>query len=334
MATTSLTAIREYARNVSRNPTENQLSTADLDDAINNAYLYNFTGPKSLITLRKTLTFYTQPNVDTYKTTDIDPLDPLYDFKNRYPVVHRPVYIGGVSVNFTEYRNEFYSAFTQTNYITDTTLRGDGTVGPFSGTLQQKPVLQRNVMFSCLDTSGTAMVVVDFPTDNVQGILAKPNDEANPLGTINYITGAFSFSFPAITQNGAKVESTTIPYSPAIPRAMLFYDTTFTLRPVPDKAYIVTIDVDARPTEILGATSEAELKQWWQYIALLAAELIMTKRGDEEGLARIAPALIKQQDIVGRETLCQYASEKRSQTYFTAWGYNNLGWPYGGPWTW
>lgn len=334
MADSSLAAIRDYTRNLTRNPTENQLSTAELDEAINTAYLYNFTGPQTLITLRKTLTFYTQPNVDTYSTTDIDPTDPLFDFKNRYPVVHRPVYIAGVGATFTEYRNEFYAAFTQTNLIYDTTLRGNGTPGPYVGTLQQKPVLQNNVMFSCLDTNGTAMVVVDFPTDNVQGILARPNDSGNPLGTINYITGAFSFSFPANTQNGAHVESTTIPYRPAVPTSVLFYDTKFTLRPVPDKAYIVTIDVDSRPTEILGATSEAELKQWWQYIALLAAEHILNKRGDDEGLIRIEPQMLKQQDFVGRQTLSQYASEKRSQTYFTNWGYNNLQWPWGGPWTW
>lgn len=331
MADSSLAAIRRYTRELTRSPDENQLSTVDLDEFINTAYLYNFPGVKALFTLRKILKFYTQPNVDVYETNDTDVNNPLYDFKNRYPVVHRPIFIAGVPAAFTSYRDEFYAAYPQTNFISDTQLRGDGTTGPFVGTLQSRPVLQNNVMFSCLNATGTAMIVVDRPVNNVTGTLNVPNSIVN-LGTINYINGQFSLNFPAATAMGAIIESTVIGYAPGIPVSMLYYDTKFTLRPVPDKAYVVQMEVDARPTEILGATSEAELAQWWQYISLLTAEHIFNRRQDDEGLAKIRPELQKQEDLVGRPTLSQLA-ELRSKTYFTGigsrgWGNFNNRWPY------
>jgi hypothetical protein len=331
MATSTLLDIKKLVRDLTRMPTINQLSDADLEDYINTVYLFNFQGVNALFPLRKVVTFYTQPNVDVYETTTVDVTDPLYDFKNRYPVVHRPIYIAGVIAFFTEWRTEFYANYPQTNFNFDTLLRGDGTVGPFIGTLVQRPALQNSVVFSCLDLSDTAMVVVDTPVDNITGILSKPNDQANPLGSINYITGAFTLSFPAATKIGAPINGTTIGYAAGIPVQILFFEDKFTLRPVPDKVYTVQIEVDARPTEIMNDADIPLLKQWWQYIAALTGKYIADRRGDSEMRAQIEPYLKEQEDLVNRPTLSQKA-EMRSQTIFTQGGprmWNWFGrWPY------
>jgi hypothetical protein len=65
-ATSTLQTIRNKVRLLTRNPTEQQMTNAQLDQYINTFIMYNFPQQLRLYNLRKTFTFYTQPNVDVY----------------------------------------------------------------------------------------------------------------------------------------------------------------------------------------------------------------------------------------------------------------------------
>ena len=347
MANSTLQAIRIKARRITRNPTLSQLTNDQLDEYINTFILYDFPEHLRLFSLRTILTFYTQPGVDVYDTNTTVATDPLYNFKNRYIAVHPPVYIAGVDAFYTQWRDVFYGYYPQTNTISDTLLSGNNSVGPFIGRVVAPPppgqpfVLQRSVNFNCLDTAGTSMIMVDVPISNTIGNLTQadvplvpPYDTTqNPNNFINYATGDFTITFPAITQNAATIWFEGILYQPGKPIAMLYYDSKFTIRPVPDKTYGVQIEVDARPTELINTTDVPYLEQWWQYIAYGAAKKIFEDRMQLDDVQLIMPEFKTQERLVLRTTLTQQVNERTTTIYTQGKNYGfgwfgSNGWPY------
>lgn len=335
MADSTLAAIQKKVRKITRSPSEAQLSTADLNDYINTAFLYDFPSQLRLFSLRTTLDFYTQPNVDTYATNTTDPNDPLYNFQNKYITVHPNIYLAGVPGFFTQNRDIFYGNYPQTNTIVDTTLVGNGTIGPFSGTLTAFPILQNSLFFTALDVNGTAMIVKDYPVNNVVGALGipgVPQTIPSPYGQINYITGQYTVVFPSATLNAVtnSIFAEYVWYTAGKPLMMLYYNNIFTLRPVPDKAYAVQLQADIRPTELLNTAQSPQIEQWWQYIAYLTAKKIFDDKVDTDSIAQIMPELKEQEALVNRTNLVQEANERSVTIY--AVGRPMYGWWGGANW--
>lgn len=336
MALQTLADIRLKVRRLTRSPSDAQLSDADIDNYVNTFLLYDFPSQLRLFPLRSTLTFYTQPNVDTYQTllygAARPATDPLFDFKNRIVAIHPPVYIAGVLSYFTQDRTKFYIGWPKTNTTSDTNLRGNNTTGPFTGFLSSKPVLQNNVAFSCVDNNGVAMTLTDVPTSNLLGNLYQVGS-AVALGTINYVTGAYTLNFLSNTANGATIYSTTVPYQAGKPLSFLYFDDTIVLRPVPNKAYSVQMEVDLQPISLFYGTDLPKLDQWSQYIAYGAAKKVFEDRMDLDSVALIMNEFKEQEAMVLRTTLTQQTNE-RTQTIYTS-GRNHTvypfdvnGWPY------
>lgn len=337
MANSTLAAIQTKVRRLTRSPNESQLTTAQLNEYINTFILYNFPSNLRLFNLRQLLTFYTQPNVDQYATNTTDPNNALYNFKNKYITVHPPVFLAGIQGFYTQWRDVFYGYYPQTQTIADTLLRGDGTTGPFAGNITGHPMLQNDVIVTCLDQNGTAMILVDYPVDNIIGAFGKPNNTLDlstfPFGQINYITGDFTVTFPNATETQAIIYAENVPYQPGKPLAVLYYNDTFTIRPVPDKVYSVQLEVDVQPTELLQSTDHPDLDQWWQYISFGSAKLVFEDRLDMDSVQMIMPEFKAQESKVLRTTLCQQANERTVTIYTQGKSYNwggwgGVGWPY------
>lgn len=336
MPSATLAEIQTKVRRLTRSPSLSQLSDADLNKYINTFLVYNLPDQLRLFSLRTTLTFYTQPFVDQYETNTTVATDPLYDFKNKYLAIHQPIFIAGIQSFFTQQRDVFYGYWPQTNTIADTQLRGTGGAGPFAGTVTAHPMLQRSVIFSCNNAAGTSMILVDNPiTGNNQfGNLIVPNNPAVTWGTINYVTGAYLFLFPAVTQVGATIWVENIAYQPGKPTSLLFYDEKFIIRPVPDKVYQVQMEADITPTELINTTDNPFLKRAWMYIAFGASKLIFEDRLDYDSVNLIMPSFIEQENILLRSTLTQQANERtitvftQGKNYGFGWFGPGGGWPY------
>lgn len=329
MASATLQAIQTKVRRLTRTPSVSQLTDDQLNDYINTFILYDFPEHLRLFSLRKTLTFYTQPNVDVYATNTTDPTNALYNFQNIYIAVHPPIFLAGIQGFFTQWRDVFYGYYPQTNTIADTLLRGNGTPGVFTGSVVAAPMLQNNVVFTCLDQSGTGMIVVDYPVSNTTGALGlvnEPQGLPSPYGQINYLTGAFTLNFPNNTATAAPIYVENIAYQPGKPLAVLYYNNQFTIRPVPDKVYSIQIEVDVRPTELIQETDVPQLEQWWQFIAYGAARKIFQDRMDLESVQMLEPEYNQQMRLVLRTTLTQQANERTVTIYTQGKLYNNGGW--------
>lgn len=330
----TLSTIQTKVRRLTRTPSTNQLSDADLNDYINTFILYNLPSELRLFPSRTTFTFYTEPYVDTYETNTSNPDNPLYNFQNRYITTHEPIYIGGYLCYMSQSREQFYRIYPLVNTIASIGLEGDGATSAFSGTLANIPVLQRNVLFDSIDANNNGLAVKDVPVAGTtdQGTLFDAYDETINRGVINYVSGAYSFTFAAPPASGQAINSQTVPYVPSIPTAMCYFDNKFILRPVPDQPYRVDMEVYIRPTALIEEGSAPQIEQWWQYIAYGAAKLIFEDRMDLESVQQIMPEYNKQMRFVLRTTLVQMAKERSATIYSeqTCLGANGNGFYWGG----
>lgn len=327
MPVATLTAIRNKVRRLTRSISVSQLSNADLDEYINTAYVYDMPENLRLFTQRRTLTFYTQPNVDVYATNAIAN-NPLNNFRNVNITIHGPVYVAGYPVMLSESREQFFNIFPKNQSVVDTGLRGNGVLAAFNGTIggiggvSSNAILPKSVTFNSIGANNVGLVVKDEPTNNQQGNLVVPNITGVVLGTINYLTGVWNINFalavPAVPVplNNEPINVEYVVYQPSRPQAVLFYENQFTLRPVPDQVYPVEMEAYVRPADLADpANPTPELEQWWQYISYLAAKKIFEDRMDMDSIQMIMPELKNQERLVLRRTLVQNANKRASTIY-------------------
>ena len=341
----ALANIRIKVRRLTRSLSPLQLTDIEIDNYINNFVLYDFPQHLRLFDMHKTLSFYTQPNVDVYETNTTDPNNPLYNFNNAIVSINPPVYCAGFLLSYSQSREQFFSIYPRINSIQSIGTTGDGITTNFIGVIntqsnivppnvsQQVGLLQRNVLFDSVDANGNGLSLVDVPVTNWTGNLIVPNDTATIRGTINYVTGAFNITFPTAPAAGATINSQTVPYVPSRPQSILFYDNKFTLRPVPDQPYKIDMEVYQRPSYLLAGDTP-EISQWWQVIAYGAAKKVFQDRMDLDSVALIEPEYREQMRLVLRKTIMQNTNERVATIYTEQlnFGPNGNGFGWGGGW--
>jgi len=319
MADATLSAIILKVRRLTHSQSPQQISDDDIKEYVNTFILYDIPPQLRLFTLRKTLTFYTQPNIDTYESNSIVG-DPLEDFKDKYNGVYDPVYVAGYRVALSQSEREFYDLYPFTNTIT-TESTGDGITTTVIGTLGTVPVLRNHVVFNSKDASGNGMEVHD------DGLGAFDGDG---VGTIDYVTGDVTITWTNPPGAGEDINSIVRPYTANRPNALLYFNNKMILRPVPDQVYPIQIEVDARPTELILTSDIPDLEQWWQYIAYGAAKKVFEDRSNHEGVAGLMPEFQRQEDAILYRTLAIMAKERTatiySQGYKGGYRYRNGAW--------
>jgi len=345
MANSTLAAIQLKVRRLTRSPSQQQISDAQINEYVNTFIGYDFPAQLRLFNNRQTFTFYTIPNVDQY-TTSTNSVNQLFNFDNTNMTVHEPFFIGGYRAYFTQSEDEFYGMWPKIQMQQQIAV-GDGTTTQFSATASttviEPPVLLNQVVFSATaaDNSGLTMVdvpIVDSvgnPTMNgnlyipaVAQVIAPPT-VIIPTNTINYLTGAYTVTFmndsgvvtapsgASLTTNPSQnqIYCQSVPYLASIPTSVLYYNNTFTLRPVPSISYPVTFEVYVRPTQLLSTGQEPNLEQWWQYIAYGAAKKVLEDRNDMESVQQIMPEFKEQERMVLRTTLVQEGNQRAASIY-------------------
>ena len=316
----TLARIRTKVRRLTSSPSINQLSEADLDNAINDFYTLNLPGHLRTFNLEKTFTFYCEPNVD------------VYDFpKDDYSSISQPLLIAGYHSDWYQDRESFFRRYPVYDYDQNLTT-GNGTVGPFTGTISNLPILRRGpttgtdydsrVLISAVDSTGASITAVDTAVVGDVGTLTGTGVAA---GTVNYITGAVSITFDNAIPSPNAINSQTVGYVASRPLSALFYNDQITLRPVPDKAYKIQLDAYILPTKLLADSDVPEVAQWWEYIAFGAAKKIFEERQDIDGLQSIFGSFKEQETIALRRTIIQNSQKRNSTIYENGGGNNNSG---------
>jgi hypothetical protein len=162
-----------------------------------------------------------------------------------------------------------------------------------------------------VDAAGVGYEVHDDGAGNLVG-------DTGGASTINYLTGAYVIVFAAVPAAGTYVKSSSYAYTASRPDSVLFYDTHFTLRPVPDGVYQVTLNARIRPTEFLNnAAQQPDLDEWAQYIAFGTAKKIYEDRFDMESVQALMPSFKEQEQLCLRRTIMQQRDQRAASQYNT-----------------
>lgn len=309
MANSTLQAIRTRIRRITGTLSPNQVSDADIDEYVNTFIAYDFPEELRLFTLRVTLTWWCDPYIDEYNTDATATVPQLVNYNQNYITTHPPMYAAGYKLLFSQSREEFFNYWPFTNAI-QMIASGDGVTTGYAGTLSAIPVLRRNVTFASIDANNDGLEVHDDGLGN----LVDENEII--AGTIDYVTGVYTFNFNSPPGARQQVNSQTVPYTTGRPTSMLYYANKFTLRPVPNQPYPIIMEAYKRPTQLLDAGTSPELEQWWQYIAYGGALKLLQDQANYERAAEIMPEFHKQELLVLRRTTQQLSNE-RSATIYT-----------------
>lgn len=322
MALGDLQFIRTKVRRIVRMPSAAQITDDDLDNYINTFILYDFPEHLRLFQLRDTFQFVCQPNRDTYKIDElVNTLNPdLNNFEDIYINIHPPVYVQGRPAVFTQSRSQFYSVYPNTQTLSRVG-GGDGVTTLFVGTIPNVPVLRGTLAITSI-TSGDDTEALSVQDDG-DGLLFGP---FGGTGTINYITGDFTVTFPTAPNAGVPVNAQYVAYQANIPQTMMVFDNSIILRPVPDQPYVIQFEVDRRPTQLIESVDfPRPLTEWFQWIAYGAAKKIFEDRSDLDSVQQIMPEFQKQELLCLRRTLVQLANSRNQTIYEQQTTGSNLG---------
>lgn len=301
------TKIRRLTRSVS----QSQITTEQIKEYVNTFILYDMPEKLRVLNLKKTFSFYTEPNLGSYTTGTTTELE---DFKQKYLTVHAPFYCAGSPLCFTtepEILNNQWAERTSETVV----ATGDGVTLVFAGILDSKPIQRGNVLFSGINSVNVGLKLYD----ETAGLLT-----GDGVGIIDYISGAYTLNFTTAPAVGTSILAQVYPYEAGRPSTIMFYSDTFTIRPIPDKVYKISFQVQCRPTDIWDdITDSPMLEENWQYIAYGSAKKIFQDRMDMESVQNIEPELKELELQALRRTLVQN-KDKRSATIFCATAHNSF----------
>jgi hypothetical protein len=152
------------------------------------------------------------------------------------------------------------------------------------------------VYITSIGSDGSNVIVQDsgimLNGNQNYGLLIKPGNA--PFGhaslgtysttsnTINYLTGVATVTFPVSIPSGNNINAQCRFFSTGLPRAVLFYNNTITLRSPPALQYLVELDAYLSPAAFLSTSSAVPFGYMSEYIARGAARKILSDTWDLE----------------------------------------------------
>lgn len=327
MVLSTLNEIRTKVRRLTARPSTQQITDSQINEYINTFFIYDMPETLRLFSLHSTFEFMTTANVDQYdlKKIQITVNGINFFISDYYYNISPPLFIAGFESFWSQDQEEFFRTYPKLAEI-KFDLQGNGTPGPYTFTLSNTPILQFQVTVGTIDNTGASINVVDVPQNRTTGNWEVINEEIPITGSIEYIPGTGTITFPNNIPTTEEITITAVPYQPNRPQAILFYDNILTLRPVPDKSYLVKMNAYRLPTELLASNQNPELKQWWQYLAYGAAKKIFEDSGDIPGVQQIIAGFKEQERLVLRRTIVQQTNERTATIYteMTQFPYGNF----------
>jgi hypothetical protein len=139
---------------------------------------------------------------------------------------------------------------------------------------------------------------------------------------INYLTGTVYLTFPTEIPAGQNISIQTYFYQTGLPRGILFYNNTLTLRAPPDRSYLVELDAYLTPSAFLTTTPGVPFGYMSEYLARGAARKILSDTGDVEQFMFYEPLFKEQEMLVWKRSQRQWSNNRTPTLYSMGWGSN------------
>lgn len=187
-------------------------------------------------------------------------------------------------------------------YLTYTNVNGSNTVITDCG------------QFLSSGTKGELYGLLMQPGNPPNGDLALAGTYSTTVNTVNYNTGVVNVTFPSAPPAGTPIQAQCYFYQQGLPRGILFYNNTLTLRNPPNTQYLIELDAYLTPAALLSTSAAIPFAYMAEYIARGAARKILSDTGDWEQFNAYEPLFIEQERLVW----------KRSQRIFTSTRTNTI----------
>lgn len=186
------------------------------------------------------------------------------------------------------------------------------------------------VYITAVDATGANVVVADsgqFLTGNINyGLLFNPGTApfgyTQPIGgysttsnTINYLTGVANVTFPTAIPTGNAINAQCYFFQTGLPRSLLFYNNTITLRSPPDTQYLVELDAYLSPAAFLNSSQAVQFGYMAEYLARGAARKILSDTGDIEQFQFYEPLFREQEILVWKRSQRQWTADRTQSIY-------------------
>lgn len=134
------------------------------------------------------------------------------------------------------------------------------------------------------------------------------NGYSTTANTVNYNTGVAIVNFPTAIPAGTPINAQCFFYNQGLPRSVLFYNNTITIRPPPNIQYNIELGAYLTPAAFLQTGAAIPFGYMSEYLARGAARKLLSDTGDVEQFMFYEPLFREQENLVW----------KRSQRQFTA----------------
>ncbi len=243
-------------------------------------------------------------------------------------------FIGPPSLPLNPPFNALLRGHVDISGIIATGVNVDPPVGTALSTfIEEVPVtsVDSAIFFTATGSNGENIVVQDsgqFLTSNVNyGLLMKPGKAplgntalsggySTTLNTINYITGQAIVTFPVAIPSGVNINAQCYFFQCGLPRAILYYNNTLTLRSPPATQYLVELDAYLSPAAFLTSSAALPFGYMAEYLSLGAARKILSDTGDAEQLNFYEPRFREQELLVWKRSQRQWTAT-RTQTIYS-----------------
>jgi hypothetical protein len=134
-------------------------------------------------------------------------------------------------------------------------------------------------------------------------------------GTVNYISGQINVTFTTAPAAGTNIQVQSYYYQQGLPRAILFYNNTLTIRPPPDIPYLIELHAYLTPAAFLDSAQAIQFGYMCEYIARGAARKILSDIGDVEQFQFYEPMFKEQESLVWKRSQRQFTSQRTGTIY-------------------
>lgn len=314
-----------WVRRIIKSPNSDQVPDTTIQDYINRFYTYDVPARLQLFELKRRYTFETVRHVFQYQFP-----------YNDYQMILPPAYCDGVQIGYYQSNQQFYSIFPE--FVNNQfQFLGRDISGPYTVTFQKVPVLpgfiddlgnlEPYVFITTTDVNGNGLFIVDTPTPgnpNIGTLIQTDATFQNIIepnaGTINYVTGACTFTFDQVIPATSHIHTQTSPYSAGVPRIMLFFNNVIKLYPVPERSYKIQVDAYITPAQFLSTSDAIPFTYMSEYIAVGAARKMLRDNADYEMYQFYTEQLREMENQVLRRTDRQNSTQRTPTIFCTASG--------------
>jgi hypothetical protein len=181
--------------------------------------------------------------------------------------------------------------------------------------------LDTNVNYGLLMVPGSAPGGLNFagvPYSTGNGVLA--GGYSTTSNTVNYLTGQITVTFPEAIPAGNNINCQCFYFQSGLPRGLLYYNNTLTMRTVPDQQYLVELDAYLSPTAFLNTGAAIPFGYMAEYIARGAARKMLADTGDWEQFDRYEPLFIEQERLVWKRSQRTWTASRTESIYSQGFG--------------